>query len=151
MSVTLIPSQLSSPDGAPVPYTGNTWMLCWADLLLFFKCAWSIPGILHPWDQWLCGDLDELYPFSFLNVVALVLHGFLILWEALFLVSLPLLVVLPIWTALAYVAVVMAVVWVVCLILNGTQDVLESRVNLGADAKKHPEECWIYLNGVSIG
>ncbi|KAL1604070.1 hypothetical protein SLS60_005662 [Paraconiothyrium brasiliense] len=36
-------------------------------------------------------------------------------------------------------------------LLNGKVDVLHSTVNLGEDEKKHEEECWIYLNGVSVG
>jgi hypothetical protein len=92
-----------------------------------------------------------LYPWSLGNFFALVAHGFLFVLEALFILTLPLLVVLPIWTAVAYVGVVFGVVWFVCFLLNGTQDVVKSRIDLGDDEGKHADECWIYLNGVSIG
>lgn len=98
----------------------------------------------------MCGDLDELYP-SFPNIVALCLHGFLVILHTLFLVSLPFLIVLPIWTALLYIAAVLAITGLVGLVLNGRKDELHSKTDLGEDASRHPEECWIYLNGVSVG
>jgi len=59
--------------------------------------------------------------------------------------------VLPVWTVAVYFAAVLAVNWIVGLILNGTQEVHYSSVELGEDSGSHADECWIYLNGVSIG
>lgn len=152
MSVTFLPPQLGIPTStsSPVPYTGNPFLLCWFDILLFIKCSWSLVGILHPWNQWLCGPLDELYP-SLQNLFCLFLHGCLIVLQLAFLAALPFLVVLPVWTAILFVAVVMAVNYAVCRVLNGREDFVESIVDLGSDKAKFEDECWVYLNGVSVG
>ncbi|KAF2186832.1 hypothetical protein K469DRAFT_662624 [Zopfia rhizophila CBS 207.26] len=149
MAVRFIPSQIGHPSETPVPYTGNPVLLCWGDILLFISNTWSIVGILHPWNRWLCGELDELYP-SIPNLICLALHGFLIIFQLLFLVSLPFCVVLPLGSFVLYVAAVMLANFGISRILNGGEDSLISTVNLEND-KKHDEECWVFLNGVSVG
>lgn len=148
MSVEYVPPPLSTPDQSPVPYTANPLALCSYDVVLFLKCAWAIPGILRPWKS-SGSKLDELYP-SLPNLFALFLHGNLIVLELFWLLSLPFLTLLPIWTAALYTSVVFGLIWIMSTILNGQDNVLESKIHLRDDLE-HPEECWIYLNGVSIG
>ncbi|KAF2270663.1 hypothetical protein CC78DRAFT_611543 [Lojkania enalia] len=150
MPVKVVPSQISNTSESPVPYTGNPFLLCWADILLFIKCAWSIVGILHPVNQWFGGETDELYP-SPPNLFCLALHGFLIVWQLAFLISLSFTLFFPLWASLMYVVGVMAVNFSVCWLLNGDESMRQSTVDLGPDKYLHEDECWIYLNGVSVG
>lgn len=151
MGITILSSLVHTKSNpAPIPYTGDPLRLCWADILLFCSQLWSLPGIIHPFNRWDCGKLDELYP-SGPNLLALALHSFLVILQTAFLVTLPVVVVLPVWTAAAYVCAVMAVNWAVCRVLNGGETVVQSRIELGEDVERHKEEKWIYLNGVSIG
>lgn len=150
MLVNFFPSQNGNPIQSPVPYTGSPLLLCWADVRLFVKNAWSLVGIIHPWNQWLCGDLDELYP-SVPNLICLALHGFLIVLQLAFLASLPFLVVFPVATVGLYIAGVLVLNFAVCWLLNGSEPSLESAVDLGSDRARFKDECWIYLNGVSVG
>ncbi|KAF2739242.1 hypothetical protein EJ04DRAFT_484800 [Polyplosphaeria fusca] len=148
--VKLLPSQTGTLTEAPVPYTGNPFLLCWVDTLLFFKEAWSIVGVLSPMRQWNGGDMDELYP-SLANLICLGLHGFLIVFQLAFLLSLPFTILLPMWAMIGYVGAVMTVVFAIARVLNGGEDTSYSTVDLEDDADKHDDECWIYLNGVSVG
>ncbi|KAH7124063.1 hypothetical protein B0J11DRAFT_568956 [Dendryphion nanum] len=150
MSVKLVPSQSGKPAESPLPYTGNPLYLCWYDVLLFWRCSWSVVGIVLPLSPWPCGPLDELYP-SIQNLICLALHGFLIVLQVLFLASLPILVAFPVGTAFIYVAAVMVVNFSVSWLLNGHDSVHRSKVHLGNDAQEHDDEFWIYLNGVSVG
>ncbi|KAF9735727.1 hypothetical protein PMIN06_010115 [Paraphaeosphaeria minitans] len=151
MAVDLIltPPKRRAHAHAPIPYTGSPLLLCLADIRLFFSLAWSIPGILTPLTQWQGGELDELYP-SLPNLYCLTLHAFLILFQSLFLLSLPLLIVLPVWVVAIYLAAVYTVTAYVAHLLNGTTDVLHSAIDVSS-APPHPGERWIYLNGVSVG
>lgn len=150
MSIKFLALEAANLKESPVPYTGKPLLLCYFDVLLFLKNVWSIPGILHPWNQWPCKHLDELYP-SLPNLICLALHGLLMALQLLFLASLPFLVLVPVWTAALYVAGVMGVVFGTSWLLNGNEDFYESTVDLGGDKEKFEEECWIYMNGVSIG
>jgi hypothetical protein len=150
MVVKFVPSQPGNPTESPIPYTGNPLLLCWADILLLFKNAWSIVGIIHPTNQWLCGDLDELYP-SVPNLICLALHGFLIVLQFGFLASLPILVMVPVGSAATYVAGIMVMNAAVCWLLNGSEPFLEATVDLEGDHARFKNECWVYLNGVSVG
>lgn len=153
MAVELIPPQLSNPHAhphAPIPYTGSPLLLCLADIRLFISLAWSIPGTLIPVITWQSGALDELYP-SLPNLFCLFLHVFLLILQSIFLLSIPFLIIFPVWTVILYLLAIYATTFAVAFLLNGTEDVLHSTVNLGQDANKHEGECWIYLNGVSVG
>ncbi|KAF2468135.1 uncharacterized protein BDR25DRAFT_290743 [Lindgomyces ingoldianus] len=153
-NIELLPSQKGQFSESPIPYTGNPFLLCWFDILLFVKNAWSVIGVLHPWNHWPCGELDELCLYSLRNMICLAVHAFLIVFQSAFLISLPFLILFPLWMGILYIAAVMAVVLATYWILNGAnggENSLMSTVNLGDDALKHGDECWIYLNGVSVG
>lgn len=141
----------SAVKKSPIHYSSSPLALCWADTLLFLKLRWSLLGILTPWNGWQCKELDELYP-SPQNLLCLGLHGFLLIFQMVFIVSLPFLVILPVWMGMAYVGLVAAVVLGVCRVLNGSEDFLESKVDLSTIEKASvQDECWIVMNGVSIG
>lgn len=152
MAVHIIPPQPSNPHNAqtPIPYTGSPVLLCLSDIRLFLSLTWSIPGVLTPIRTPSGGPLDELYP-SLPNLLALGLHGFLLVFQSSFLLSLPVLIVLPLWLVILYIAAVYVITWAVASLLNGNQDVLYSTVDLRGEEERHEGECWIYLNGVSIG
>lgn len=152
MAASIIPPQPSDPYilSPPIPYTGSPLLLCLSDIYLFFRLAWSIPGVLLPITSWHGGALDELYP-SLPNLLSIGLHLFLLLFQSSFLLSLPFLVVLPFWGVLLYFAVVYGITLATALLLNGTKDVLHSTVDFRGEESDHEEECWIYLNGVSVG
>ncbi|KAF1999458.1 hypothetical protein P154DRAFT_546248 [Amniculicola lignicola CBS 123094] len=150
MLVQLVPSQTGPPTSTPLPYTGNPFLLCWDDVLLFSKHSWSIIGILLPLKTSLGGPLDELHP-SARNLFCVGLHGFLIIFQLAFLISLPFLTAVFVWTALLYVVVVMLVNLGLCWILNGNENFLKSKVNIGDEGEDNEDECWIFLNGVATG
>ncbi|KAK7191886.1 hypothetical protein PSPO01_02335 [Paraphaeosphaeria sporulosa] len=134
----------------PLPYTGSPLLLCLSDLRLFLALTSTLSGILTPLTQWRAGALDELYP-SLPNLYCLFLHAFLLLFQSIFLLSLPFLIALPIWVVGVYFAGVYSVTVAVAFLLNGSEDVLHSSVDLGEEGDRHGGECWIYLNGVSVG
>lgn len=153
MAVKLIPPQYSTlhPDSpTPIPYTGSPLLLCLSDIRLFFSLVNTLQGILRPLTNWQSGFLDELYP-SLPNLISIALHAFLLFLQSLFLLSLPFLLIVPIWVACAYFAVVFAVTFAAARVLNGKEDILYSSIDLGPDTTNHPGECWMYLNGVSVG
>jgi hypothetical protein len=152
MAVDLVrqPSEPHTHPHTPIPYTGSPIVLCLADIRLFFTLAWSLPGVLSPLTRWRSGALDELYP-SLPNLICLFLHAFLLLFQSLVLLSLPLLLTPPVWVVGLYGAFVYSVTTVVAFLLNGREDVLYSNVDLREEATKHEGECWIFVNGVSVG
>ncbi|KAF2442034.1 hypothetical protein P171DRAFT_522936 [Karstenula rhodostoma CBS 690.94] len=151
MTINLLrpPSKPHLHPHAPIPYTGSPLLLCLSDIRLFFALARTLPGIFTPLTQWRSGALDELYP-SLPNLYCLFLHAFLLLFQSLFLLSLPFLIPLPVWVVGVYFAAVYAVTLAIAWLLNGSEDVLHSTLAL-PPAPAHKGECWIYLNGVSVG
>lgn len=144
-------SQVGSDDDAPVPYTASLSRLLWSDVLLCFRSFWAIPQIFLPLTPWRSGELDELYP-SLENLVNVAVHFFLVVFQFVFLLSLPLFVVwmLPTIWIMAYVAFVLLVNYIICrFALNGSQAFLVSKVPV--PGQEHQREHWIYINGISIG
>jgi hypothetical protein len=100
------------------------------------------------------GPLDELCP-SPENIYCIVFHTILIINQSAFLLSLPFLCLVPFATFVTYVGVFTSVNYLVCRKLNGNipQGALEStyfqeRRQWDLD---HPNEEWIFLNGVAVG
>ncbi|OCK80530.1 hypothetical protein K432DRAFT_382140 [Lepidopterella palustris CBS 459.81] len=149
MSVTFTPSQVGGPSAVPLPYTGPPGQLCVYDLKLIFKYRSRILGVILPWNKWLSGELDELYP-SIPNLVCMGLHLFLFLWQSFFLISIPFCLILPLGWVIIYMAAVFLINAGVSRILNGPGDSLDSKADIGSDVK-HEEERWIFLNGVAVG
>jgi hypothetical protein len=150
MAVEFLPSQIGTEASVPLPYTGSPFQLLWSDILLFFHRIQFLPGILLPLKPWPSGALDELYP-SRENIKALALHTFLFVYQAVFLLSLPYFLMVPLALFALYVAVVLLLNGAVCEILNGTERFLYSRVEVDDPRPEHGSEHWIFLNGVAVG
>ena len=95
--------------------------------------------------------MDELYP-SPVNLFDVAVHGFLIVFQGLFLLSLPLCVawMLPAIWIMAYVAFVLLANNTICrFVLNGSQRFLSSRVTV--PEREHEREHWVFINGIATG
>ncbi|RHZ53247.1 uncharacterized protein CDV56_103957 [Aspergillus thermomutatus] len=152
MVVTYLPSQSRKKQDVPLPYTASPLQLLWADILLFLRSLWSLPGIILPLKPWNSGALDELYP-SKENLRDIVVHLFLALYQLMFLLSLPICVILA-FPALGigiYMTIALTLNWVICrFALNGSARILQSRVPV-EPRPEHEREHWIFVNGVGAG
>lgn len=150
MAVSFTPSQKGTRNAAvPLAWTSSPTRLLASDMKLLVKNLNNVPGILLPLTS--KHFLDELYPWSFMNMWTLTLHIFLVIYQLLFLLSIPVWFVIhgpAIWVA-AYCACVLLFNKAVCLLLNGPA-YLDSDVK-AAFEEHHPKERWIFLNGVAVG
>ncbi|CAI6286251.1 unnamed protein product [Periconia digitata] len=156
LPTTLLPPQqplrpTSTTDAKPLPYTGSPMLLFLSDVRLLFRNASSLPGIMLPIIASPPSPLDELFP-SPGNMLCLALHSFLIVVEFGFLLSLPALVFVPLWAGMLWVVGVFGVVGGVSWVLNGEGEVRSrSGVLNAAEMREREKECWVFLNGVSVG
>jgi hypothetical protein len=149
MAVTFLPSQIAGSEPVPLPYTGNPLRLCGSDAWLIYQEIGFVFGIIQPLTQWLSGELDELYP-SIPNLICMGLHLLLFIVQLIFLISLPFCIILPMGWFAIYVVAVLSFTAAVSRVLNGSGDSIVSNINIGSDGK-HEDECWLFLNGVSVG
>ena len=150
MTVQYLPCQLDvASSTSPIPYTASPLLLLWSDIQLFFRYFSLIPGIVVPIKPWNSGALDELYP-SLANIRDIVMHTILIFFQLFFILSMPLLTIIPVWASLVYVAGVLLLTWLICKPLNGSAIFLHSSVDL-AEYPRHDDEKWIFVNGVAAG
>lgn len=100
------------------------------------------------------GPMDELYP-SWSNIRDIIFHSILIVTQSAFLISLPFLSFFSFNVFVAYVGLFVGINYLACIGLNGwmpegfiwsadTPSAREWELN-------HPEEEWIFLNGVAVG
>ncbi|EAW07157.1 uncharacterized protein ACLA_018610 [Aspergillus clavatus NRRL 1] len=152
MAVKYLPSQSKTKQDVPLPYTASPLRLLWADIRLFFKSLWCLPGVILPLKPGCSGALDEFYP-SWTNICNIAIHLFLFVYQIVFLVSLPVIFVFAfpaLWIGI-YVALTLGVSWVVCRIcLNGNIMTLESQVPVDW-RPEHDREHWIFVNGIMVG
>lgn len=150
MAVQFLPSQIdSSASTTPLPYTGSPFALLWSDTLLFLRSLPYVLKLFSPITTWSSGALDEFYP-SAANLWTIALHLLLTIAQALFLVSIPFCIPYPLGAVLIYVG---AFLWLgtrIYILINGQKSFLTSNVNLD-HLPKHPEERWIFVNGVAAG
>lgn len=139
-------------DVTPLPYTASPLKLLWSDISLFVRSAWALPGILLPLRLAGTNSLDEFYP-SFPDGADVAVHVFLVFYQLLFLLSLPIaiLFLVPTLWILTYAAVAILINSAICfLTLNGWQRFLVSRVPV-VERPGHEREHWIFVNGVAVG
>lgn len=157
-SVRLSPGEKPKTPRKPDYYNGPPWRLLVDDTVLFFKHAFYLKNIVMPfWQEgdvrFPSGHLDELYP-SLGNINAMVLHFFLIVIQSFFLLSLIFAAYFPFPVFLAYVVTFVTVNQLACWMLNGSMPggALES-TNFPecSEWEQHPDEQWIFLNGVAVG
>lgn len=149
MAVMFLPSQIAGSEPVPLPYTGNPLRLCGSDAWLIYQEIGFVFGIIKPINQWLSGELDELYP-SIQNLICMGLHLLLFIVQLIFLISLPFCIILPMGWFAIYVIAVLSFTAAVSRVLNGPGDSIVSNIDIGSDGK-HEDECWLFLNGVSVG
>lgn len=149
-SVTYIPSQVGAPNDSAVSYTANPLSLLWYDIKL---CVSKIPsslGIILPCRFGSDADpFDELYPNPH-NIISLVLHGFLIWTQAVFLISIPFCIFTPVFWFGIWVAINLIFNSIVSYFLNGNKLKVYPSVEVDREGK-FSDEYWIFLNGVSVG
>lgn len=139
-------------EGTPLPYTASPIKLLWSDLSLFVSKLWALPGILLPLNLARTRELDELYP-SLRNGATLLIHIFLVAYQLVFLLSLPIMVIcmLPGLWILAYSTIAFTINYaIVMLMLNGFEQVLVSQVPV-VEQPGHERERWLYINGIAAG
>lgn len=150
MAITFYPSQAGGPTGKlPIAYTGHPMHLLWSDLCLIWRQKGRVGGILLPIRPFKLDEFDELY-LSSKNVLAIVVHAFLVVAQLSFLLSLFTAFWVPVGAFAIYVTGFLTFNWAICRIfLNGGENSLESTVGMkeGTESKDY----WIYLNGVSVG
>lgn len=139
-------------EGTPLPYTASPIKLLWSDLSLFVSKIWALPGILLPLHLGRTHELDELYP-SLRNGATVLVHIFLVVYQLVFLLSLPIMVIcmIPGLWIFAYSAIAFIINYaIVMLMLNGFQQVLVSQVPV-VERPGHERERWLFINGIAAG
>jgi hypothetical protein len=141
----------------PRPYTANPLLLIISDLGLFasitFTKSWSagLPSIVLP--IWPINDLDELAVTPG-NLWAIFLHVVLIIGQSLFLLSLvPLAFVLLPSLYFSYIIAFVAGNQAVSVLLNGWRQhtLVSSDPECVEGWATHPNEKWVFINGVAVG
>jgi hypothetical protein len=142
----------SGKEGTPLPYTASPIKLLLSDLALFVSKLWALPGIFLPLDLAQTHELDEFYP-SLRNAATVLIHIFLVVYQLVFLLSLPIMVVcmIPGLWILAYSAIGFTTNYaIVMFMLNGFEHVLVSQVPV-VERPGHKRERWLYINGIAAG
>lgn len=120
------------------------------DVYYFFRFLWAFPYIvwpLHPTDS---GDLSEL-SFTRKNFFCLAIHGVLIVLQLVFIVALPFLFLLPVWTAIIIVVSFLVLNNFLAGLLNGKTVEYHSDPEYAPALPEHAHEQWIFINGVAAG
>lgn len=123
-------------------------LLVW-DIRNFFVYVWFLPWIVWPLTPADSGDFDEL-AFNRANVWCLFVHGILIVLQLLFILALPFSLLFPLWLDALAITLFFTLNWALCLLLNGKTKTLLSDPRYATD-EDHPNEQWIFLNGVAAG
>ncbi len=147
---TVFASQAGGRSVINYSYTDLPWRLVAYDIYQFFRLAWALPYILLPTSPRDSGDLDEL-SCNFGNVFCIAVHVVLCVLQLAFILSLPFLILFPIWMAALVVAAFMAVNYALCLLLNGSVIEYRSDPEYAPALPEHDHEQWIFLNGVAVG
>ncbi|KAF2146735.1 uncharacterized protein K452DRAFT_282924 [Aplosporella prunicola CBS 121167] len=146
-NVKFLPSQIGSNDvSAPLPWTGNPWQLVWGDIRLFFAVIGYLPVIFFPFSK---NPGDETYP-EWNNVVQIGWQIFLVIYQVAFVLSLPFCLAVPLGWFIVYCVTAICLNIPIWWIVNGFDPTVQSQPKIASD-KEHPDEYWIFINGVSVG
>ncbi|EHA48560.1 hypothetical protein MGG_00837 [Pyricularia oryzae 70-15] len=145
-------SQVGGKSVINYSYTDLPFRLLGYDVYYFFRFAWAIPYVVLPASPpYISGDMDELSPTRE-NLFCIVVHAVLIVMQLGFvLVLLPVMVLLPVWTAAMFIAAFLVCNRLICKVLNGDQPTLTSNPEYAPALEKHAHEQWIFVNGVAVG
>lgn len=143
-------SQIGGKSAINYSYTDMPWRLMAYDVYYFFKFLWAIPFIVWPLSPADSGELSEL-SFTSKNIYAVAVHVVLVILQLGFIVTLPSLVTVPVWTAAAAIALFMLVNRTLASLLNGDRVEYMSDEKYAPALPEHAHEQWIYINGVAAG
>jgi hypothetical protein len=152
MSIPFLPSQQGVNSQTALPYTADPRKLFIADFGICFSQWRHVLGIFLPWqiNPMTADKYGELYPNA-TNLKCVILHIILVIWEGLFLLTLPLVLVFPMAWMVLWLLAVYAVKLFFCYFLNGSSLTYEPDPKLVEKFTGHESEYWIYMNGVSVG
>ncbi|KAK8879619.1 hypothetical protein PGQ11_000913 [Apiospora arundinis] len=143
-------SQVGGESVINYSYTDTPFTLLMWDIYYFFYFAWALPWVVWPLRPCHGGHFDEM-AFTAANMWCLFIHGVLIILQLGFILTLPLLVFLPVWTAALWVGFFATLNWALCLTLNGPTLTYYSDPIYAEAKEEHAHESWIFINGVACG
>ncbi|TGJ84469.1 hypothetical protein E0Z10_g4305 [Xylaria hypoxylon] len=143
-------SQVGGESVISYSYTDLPWKLVAYDIKYFFAFAWALPWIVWPVRPCDGGHFDEL-SFTADNIWCMAIHAILFILQLLFLISLPLALLLPVYLFIAALGVFFLVNWLLCRCLNGKTIMYESDPKYAPALAEHQHEQWVFLNGVAVG
>ncbi|KAK0649478.1 hypothetical protein B0T16DRAFT_410171 [Cercophora newfieldiana] len=143
-------SQIGGKSVINYSYTDMPWKLMAFDVYYFFIFIWALPHILLPITPADSGDLAEL-SLTRGNLFCIAIHFVLVILQLGFIVSLPLMVLLPIWTAVLAIALFFVVNHALCMLINGKVVEYHSDPKYAPALPEHAHEQWIFINGVAVG
>jgi len=143
-------SQIGGKSVINYSYTDMPWRLMAYDVYYFFIFIWALPHILFPIAPTDSRDLDEL-SFTRANLFCIVIHFVLCILQLGFIVALPLMLLLPIWTAVLAIALFFVVNHGLCMLINGKVVEYHSDPKYASAKPEHAHEQWIFINGVAAG
>lgn len=142
-------------DSTPLPYTASPVQLVLSELWLIrdiiVHYPASFPGLLRPWFS--LNTEDELCLVNPRNVRSILLHVTLLVAQPVFVLGLVYALVIPVppGVFLAGIILGLSVNYYFCKLLNGDGSPQTSRRGLLYGYPDHPDEHWIFINGVSVG
>jgi hypothetical protein len=126
------------------------WKLLGYDIYYFFTFIWALPYVVSPMSPADSGDLAELSP-TYPNIFCIVVHGVLVILQLLFILSIPILFLLPIWMVVGILGLSWLINSFLASFLNGKTVEYHSDPQYTQNAPEHPNEKWFFINGVAVG
>lgn len=133
----------------PLPYTGSPLRLLANEAVILISHATGLPKIIQPWIH-NSGSLDELYPFSLSNIRSILFHVFITVLQLSGIAMTISLLASPAFFLIGFLTFFLWVNKKLCSIFNGPELRQKSDVDL-TEFKKHDDEHWVFINGVSVG
>ncbi|KAI0969018.1 hypothetical protein F4678DRAFT_177454 [Xylaria arbuscula] len=143
-------SQVGGQSVINYSYTDLPWKLVAYDIKYFFTFAWALPWIVWPVRPCDGGHFDEL-SFTADNLWCIFIHVVLFILQLLFLISLPLAFLLPVYLFIAALALFFLINSLLSRCLNGNTIIYESDPKYAPALVEHQHEQWVFLNGVAVG
>lgn len=143
-------SQIGGKSVINYSYTDMPWKLMAFDVYYFFVFIWALPHILLPMTPCDSGDLAEL-SVTRGNLFCIAIHFVLCILQLGFIISLPLMILLPIWTAVLAIALFFGLNHLLCMLINGKVVEYHSDPKYAPALPEHAHEQWIFINGVAVG
>ncbi|KAL7620088.1 hypothetical protein AAE478_010638 [Parahypoxylon ruwenzoriense] len=143
-------SQVGGESVINYSYTDMPWRLMAWDIRYFFTFAWALPWVLWPVRPCDGDHFDEL-SFTWQNLWCMAVHTTLVVMQLFFILSLPLLLLFPVWMVMLVIAVFFSVNRLLCSTLNGNTVTFTSDPKYAPALGEHAHEQWIFLNGVAVG